>query len=117
MGVLKSMKVGPKIITGYVVGAFAMAIITFMLLNNMNGLTNKFDFLVHHDTPVLTNAQALSGLMVDMDTGLCGFMVTGQEKFLEPYDRGKVEFETVMAEEQELTSDNLAAVAKLKRNP
>ena len=47
VAVLKSMKVGPKIIAGYVVGALAMAIITFMLLNNMNGLTNKFDFLVH----------------------------------------------------------------------
>ena len=114
MKVLKSMKVGPKIIAGYVVGALAMAIITFMLLNNMNGLTNKFDFLVHHDTPVLTNAQALSGLMVDMETGLRGYMVTGEEQFLEPYYNGIEGFEEVMAEEQDLTSDNPAAVAKLK---
>ena len=114
MAVLKSMKVGPKIIAGYVVGALAMAIITFMLLNNMNGLTNKFDFLVHHDTPVLTNALALSGLMVDMETGLRGFMVTGDEGFLEPYNNGIVSFDEVMAAEQELTNDNPAAVANLR---
>ena len=72
MGILNKFKVGPKIIGGYVVAAVAMAILTFMLLNSMSGLSDKFDFLVHHDTPVLVNAQQLSGSMVDMETGLRG---------------------------------------------
>ena len=41
-------------------------------------------------------------------------MVTGQEGYLEPYNNGKTKFEEVMAAEQELTSDNPAAVANLK---
>ena len=72
MGILNRFKVGPKIIGGYVVAAFAMAILTYMLLNNMGGLSKKFDFLVNHDTPVLINAQGLIGSMVDMETGLRG---------------------------------------------
>ena len=114
MGILSRLKVGPKIIGGYVVAALAMVVLAYMLLNNLSNLSGKFDFLVHHDTPVLINAQKLVGLMVDMETGLRGYLVTGEEQFLEPYHNGQVEFEEVMAEEQELTSDNPAAVAKLK---
>ena len=57
MGILNRFKIGPKIIGGYVVAGLAMGILAYMLLNNMSGLSTKFDFLVHHDTPVLVNAQ------------------------------------------------------------
>lgn len=67
MGILNRFKIGPKIIGGYVVAGLAMGILAFMLLNSLSGLSEKFDFLVHHDTPVLTNAQKLTGLMVDME--------------------------------------------------
>jgi methyl-accepting chemotaxis protein len=51
--------------------------------------------------------------MVDMETGLRGYMITGQEGYLEPYTNGRTEFDTVMAAEQQLTSDDPAAVAML----
>jgi len=85
-----------------------------MLLNSMSGLSTKFDFLVHHDTPVLINAQLLTGAMVNMETGLRGYLVTGNTDFLEPYNQGKADFEELMAEEQGLTFDNPAAVAGLR---
>ena len=72
MGILNNLKIGPKIILGYVVAALAMVFITYMMLNSLGGLNEKFSFLVHHDTPVLTNALGLSGSMVDMETGLRG---------------------------------------------
>ena len=97
MGILNNFRIGPKIIGGYVIAALAMAILAYVLLNNISSLNTKFNFLVHHDTPVLTNAQKLTGLMVDMETGLRGYMVTGQTDYLEPYNNGRVEFETVMA--------------------
>ena len=114
MGFLNRFKIGPKIIGGYVVAGLAMGILAYMLLNNMSGLSTKFDFLVHHDTPVLVNAQLLTGNMVNMETGLRGYLVTGDVDFLEPYHAGIEDFEKVMAEEQELTSDNPAAVAGLR---
>ncbi|MCH7737193.1 MAG: CHASE3 domain-containing protein, partial [Chloroflexi bacterium] len=114
MGILNKFKIGPKIIGGYVVAGVAMAILAYMLLSSISGLNNKFNFLVHHDTPVLTNAQLLTGLMVDMETGLRGYLVTGKPNYLDPYNNGRTRFEEVMAEEQELTSDNPAAVAKLR---
>ena len=93
---------------------FAIAILAYMLLSSISGLNNKFNFLVHHDTPVLINVQQLTGEMVNMETGLRGYLVTGDVGFLNPYFSGIYAFDKTMAEEQELTNDNPAAVAKLK---
>jgi len=91
-----------------------MAILAYMLLSSISSLSSKFTFLVHHDTPVLLNAHDLTAEMVNMETGLRGYLVTGIEEFLEPYNNGRIKFEEVMAGEQELTCDIPAAVAKLK---
>ena len=56
MGILNNFKIGPKILGGYVIAGVAMAILAYMLLSSISGLNTKFNFLVHHDTPVLTNA-------------------------------------------------------------
>lgn len=114
MDILNRFKIGPKIIGGYVVAAVAMAILAYMLLSSISDLSSKFNFLVHHDTPVLINAQHLTGEMVNMETGLRGYLVTGHEEYLEPLNNGKVIFDELMEEEQKLTSDNPAAVANLK---
>ena len=91
-----------------------MAILAYMLLSNTSGLNHRFNSLVHHETPVLINAQQLTGEMVNMETGLRGYLVTGDVGFLDPYFFGIDAFNKTMVEEQELTNDNQAAVAKLK---
>ena len=91
MGILNNFKIGPKMLGGYVVAGVAMAILAYMLVSSISGLRTKFNFLVHHDTPVLTNAQKLTGLMVDMETGLRGYMVTGKVDYLEPYNSGSTQ--------------------------
>ena len=96
------------------VAGLVMAILAYMLLSSISGLINKFNFLVHHGTPVLINAQQLTGEMVNMETGLRGYLVTGDVGFLDPYFFGIDAFNKTMVEEQELTNDNQAAVAKLK---
>ena len=47
------------------VAGLVMAILAYMLLSSISGLINKFNFLVHHGTPVLINAQQLTGEMVN----------------------------------------------------
>ena len=61
MGILNNFKIGPKILGGYVIAGMAMAILAYMLLSSISGLNDKFSFLVHHDTPVLINAEELMG--------------------------------------------------------
>ena len=52
--------------------------------------------------------------MVNMETGLCGYLLTRDVGCLNPYFSGIDAFNKTMAEEQELTNGNPAVVAKLK---
>lgn len=76
---------------------------------------------VSHTHEVIAKGNRLVALMVDQETGMRGFLVTGEEGFLDPYLRGKQEFSQLMKDTQETVADNpdqvrrLAAAADLAR--
>lgn len=53
--------------------------------------------------------------MVDMETGERGFLITGKEEFLEPYESGNIELKTNLVELNSLI-DNAYNVSVVKRN-
>jgi len=48
--------------------------------------------LVEHTHRVIDKAESLLSDAVDMETGMRGFLLAGQESFLEPYERGATSF-------------------------
>jgi CHASE3 domain sensor protein len=66
-----------------------------------------------HTYKVLNTAQDMLLNMVNIETGLRGFVAGGNEKFLEPYNGGLKAFETAFAEAKTLTSDNPAQQGRL----
>jgi methyl-accepting chemotaxis protein len=46
-----------------------------------------------HTHKVLTKGEAMLLSMVNMETGARGYLLAGDEKFLEPWNAGKAEFE------------------------
>ena len=73
--------------------------------NLLNGLTT-YD--------VIINANAVSAAAVDMETGQRGFMISGGDEYLEPYDKGKIAFKKLIQNGIKLTSDNPAQVKRWK---
>jgi len=67
---------------------------------------------VEHTHDVISQAEYLSKLMVDMETGQRGFMLTGNDSFLEPFNNGKLKFDEAVAAVTQLVSDNPAQVAR-----
>jgi methyl-accepting chemotaxis protein len=112
--VFRDRQVGTRIIIGYLVILTCMVVVAAVLLINLNELANDFTFLVEHDQPVLANAARLEKLVVDMETGERGFLISGHDEFLEPYDNGLSEFATLIEIEKELVSDNPPQVALLE---
>ncbi len=55
---------------------------------------------------MIANARHLSKLIVDMETGQRGFVITAKEEFLEPYHAGAQEFNVLINREQELIGDD-----------
>ncbi|RKZ84669.1 MAG: hypothetical protein DRR19_17390, partial [Candidatus Parabeggiatoa sp. nov. 1] len=115
MNFFNNLKVGKKILTGYIAISILMGGMAAVQLLSLNELMNDFTFLVEHDLPVLANAHRLEKLVVDMETGERGFLITGKDEFLEPYHNALAKFDRLLETEKKLVSDNPSQVAVLDK--
>jgi methyl-accepting chemotaxis protein len=96
---------GRRIAAGFAI-AFAMfAIIGFSAYRNIDVLT-KTSYLVAHTHLVMRNITDILGQLIDAETGQRGFLVTGDETFLEPYRSATEALPRLMKDLRELTADN-----------
>ncbi|GEM_PF-1345692 len=65
--------------------------------------TNKW---VQHSNEVITQATIVLSLLVDMESGLRGYLVTNDPVFLEPYQQAQTTLDPNFAHLQTLVSDN-----------
>ena len=70
--------------------------------------------MVDHTYVVLGAAAALVSAAVDMETGMRGYLLAGQDGFLAPYEGGQTAFFEGMAALQKTVDDNPAQVARLQ---
>jgi len=105
--------IGSKIMAGYVVVLAVLVLIAITLLVNIRSLVSQLNFVTDHDFAVLQLAADMEKLVIDMETGERGFLITGDENFLEPYNNALVEFDDHSEELMALISDNPAQQAVL----
>ncbi|MCQ9206712.1 MAG: CHASE3 domain-containing protein [Omnitrophica bacterium] len=63
---------------------------------NLADVTKSFRWTVHSAEDIVSKVQLLSKLVVDMETGQRGFIITGKEEFLEPYNSANKEFDMTL---------------------
>ena len=109
----KNLKLGVKLGLGYGVILILMVIVSVVGYNGIKSLilTTKW---VNHTHEVIRVGETVSGSMVDMETGLRGYMVTGDENYLDPYYSGNKNFDKLIKVGAELTSDNDTQVKRWK---
>ncbi|UGQ46619.1 response regulator [Massilia endophytica] len=90
---------------GVVTAGVFVAVFAF-LLNAMSR--------VEHSERVIGNVQELRKLTVDMESGLRGFLLTGDEAFLTYYKLARPKVEAAFATLAELSEDNPDQVARLR---
>ncbi|MDZ5648169.1 methyl-accepting chemotaxis protein [Nitrospirillum sp. BR 11828] len=66
-----------------------------------------------HTYRVLERLSGAMAAMVDGETGLRGYLIGADTKFLEPYQKSQAVFEAAFTEMKSLTSDNAAQQARL----
>ncbi|MGG3737056.1 methyl-accepting chemotaxis protein [Aeribacillus pallidus] len=85
---------------------------------NMKKLEREIDYVVEHDLTVHNEVQELSKAFVDIETGQHGFVITGDDQFLTPYNEGKEVVEEKMKSLENLLKgqpdqlERLAAIQK-----
>src|SRR5450830_1375162 len=70
---------------------------------------------VEHTDRVINNLNEASKLTVDLETGMRGFLITGDEHFLDPYEVAKPRIIADLRNLQELVADNPQQVDRLRR--
>jgi methyl-accepting chemotaxis protein len=105
------MKFRNKLLTGYGVVLVFMITIAAIVLINVNNLIENESW-VEHTWNVILEGNRIGAAMVDQETGIRGYMVTGEKSYLAPYDAGKINFQTSYTEARKLTSDNPTQVAR-----
>jgi len=100
-------------VTFAVILVFAGALFTLAVVNvyKLRDTTNWNT----HTYKVLAEGQAMLLEMVNIETGLRGFVASGKEGFLEPLKSGRTEFKTHFDNARSLTSDNAQQQTRLAK--
>ncbi|MFC0242234.1 methyl-accepting chemotaxis protein [Rhodopseudomonas telluris] len=65
-----------------------------------------------HTQQVIGAAETAVSSMIDQETGYRGFLIAGEDKFLDPYRKGRQQFEASVAKGRQLTADNPTQVSR-----
>lgn len=96
---------GRKIAAGFALAFLLLAVIGAVAYRSISALTSTSQ-LVTHTHQVLEHIAEILSLLKDAETGQRGYVITGDEAFLEPYQAGTTNVHAVVKELRELTADN-----------
>jgi CHASE3 domain sensor protein len=81
-GLTRRMVVASGLLALVIGAAFAVLLVSVADLRDAEGLAR-------HSEEVLATANQLERLVVDLETGQRGFVITGQERFLQPWQHAR----------------------------
>lgn len=110
----RTFKIFYKIGLGYLLVLAVLAGSILLIQNSISQLQRELDFLVDHDMKVHDLTYEIENIMVNMETGQRGYVITGQENYLDPYNTGVQQKNILKDQLAVLVSDNPAQQALLE---
>ena len=114
MNMFENLSLKAKLGLGFAVPLVLFTIISISASQSLSSLLSS-QKLVSHTHKAVEHGGELMAELVNMETGLRGFLLTGQDEYLEPYHSGKEKFEKLSGETKELVSDNPTQVGRIDR--
>ena len=105
MNIFNNLPVAKKVYIGY---GIVLSIMIAVLITVYASIVSIIDSSkwVNHTYDVIRIAEATGSAMIDMETGQRGFMITGDEEYLEPFVEGEKAFHALVKKGRIKTSDN-----------
>ncbi len=97
--------IGTKIGGGFALALAALAVIGVVSYHSTTGLIDTAT-AVQHSHLVIENLKDLISTMKDAETGQRGFLVTGEQRYLEPYTAAVGQADQILKVVGDLTQDN-----------
>ena len=109
---LENIRIGRKL--GVVFGLLTLVtlIVAGLVFANLNQISKASEWN-DHTQEVLTQIDIAGSSMIDQETGVRGYLVSGHEGFLAPYRSGGKNFAGAVAALTKLTADNPAQQARI----
>ena len=97
--------IGMKIGAGYCLALVVLLAIGTLAYRNIAGLVETSRWQTHSHE-VLAHLELLLSTMQDAETGQRGYLITGEEPYLDPYNTGAASIAEELSDLRELTADN-----------
>jgi methyl-accepting chemotaxis protein len=97
--------IGTKIGGGFALALTALAVIGWVSYRSTTGLIETAA-KVDHTHQIVENLDQLLSTMKDAETGQRGFLLTGEDRYLEPYNTAVAQSDQLLKKLRELTQDN-----------
>ncbi|MEH7493550.1 CHASE3 domain-containing protein [Neobacillus niacini] len=75
-----------KIIAGYLFILVCLVVSLLIVMDRMSALQKEVDFVSQHDIEVHNLANQIQKNVLDIETGMRGYVITGNAEYLEPYN-------------------------------
>ncbi|MCP4688129.1 MAG: hypothetical protein GY859_08770 [Desulfobacterales bacterium] len=108
----KKISLKAKIIGGSCITLILLVIVGVIGVRATRSLMESNQWVVH-TYEVIAEAKQILSTAVDMETGMRGYLLAGEDGFLDPYTRGKENFYRQIATLSKRVDDNPAQVRLL----
>lgn len=109
---LLNLRIAAKLALAFAIVVLAAVGTSGLMLERMASVQQNQAW-TRHTYQVLDAADRTLSAMVDQETGLRGYLLSADARFLEPFDHGREKFGTALQEVRKLTEDNPAQQARL----
>ncbi|MFY2763458.1 response regulator [Arenimonas sp. MALMAid1274] len=103
----------PRTFLGFALAALAIVLITAVSYQSLQSRSASAA-LVRHTSEVISGIDNLLGAFKDIETGQRGFLLTGEERYLEPYHQGRARLASELEGLARLTADNPEQQGRLR---
>jgi methyl-accepting chemotaxis protein len=100
-----NLTVGKRLVAGFGMAALTLVVIAAVAYRNANLLIDN-ERLVAHTQQVRTELADLLSFLKDAETGQRGYLITGEETYLDPYKSALGQIKATFADVKRLTVDN-----------
>lgn len=107
-----NIKVKQKILLGIFSPLLLLIVLTGTVFFALDRL-DETEHWVAHTQKVITNANSIITSAINIETGMRGYLLTGQQDYLEPYEKGSQLVYHQLEELRNLVKDNQPQVAQL----
>ncbi|OUS07929.1 hypothetical protein A9Q81_00850 [Gammaproteobacteria bacterium 42_54_T18] len=114
MNMLENLQLKWKLVLGFSIPLVLIVAISSVVYVSLDKLVET-SARVSHTYEAIDLGKSLTSSLVNMETGLRGFLVSGKDEFLEPYTAGEAIFKELMAQAKVKVSDNAEQVDRLNQ--